>query len=259
LNRSDFGSLAELATYVANREQHYADTLFNAIYMNAGNLQAWYNEPNKVPTAWRGKMAPSPKEQTESWDQVGEIVIGGLVYRHFTDWVPIGLPIGSDARFSSEDSVIHLDVKTHKEGDGDLDRTQDIRPEQVSADETGSYLLDKVGRLGNTPPKLPPFYDFGPDLLKVTISCIAVCVYKVDLRAGFQYLTRIQLFTVPNGILRDAGQKDAWPHKYEDCFRPGKDGRLAHRYRAVLPKLKAHETWRWREISYKDWGFEVTR
>lgn len=252
MRREDFSTINDLANYMAALEKSYTERLFNVLYANAGNLQAWYNEPNKVPSTWAGKMVVSPTEPSAPWEQVGEIVIGGLLYRSFPEWFPIGLPVGSEVRFGSHDAVIHVDVKTHKEGDPDLDRTQDVRPEQLSTDESESYVSDSGGHLGDCPPKLPPYYVFGPNLLKVTVSAFLVCAYEFDQQSNFQYLTRIQLFTVPNGVLRAIND-------YRTTFQAGKDGRTGHRYRVNLPQLALREPWRWREIKYEPHGFVVTR
>ena len=250
--RDDFTSLQDFAEYILRLEREYSEVLFHVLYKNAGNIQAWYNEPNKVPDTWAGKMVISPREPSAPWEQVGEIVIVGLFNREFPGWFPVGLPIGSEARLSSQNAVIHIDVKTHKEGDPDLDRTQDVRPEQISTDEDGSYVEDAEGPLGDCAPKLPPYYVFGPNLLKITISAFVICVYVFDEENQYQYLSRLQLFIVPNGILRTV-------YDYKDIFRAGKDGRHGHRYRIKLPELARHESWRWREIYYKPYGFEVTR
>ncbi len=252
MRKEDFKTQEEMASYILQMEQAYTDRIFYVLYSNAGNLQAWYNEANKVREAWRGKMKVSPREPSAPWEQVGEIVITGLLNRSFPEWFPIGLPVGSETRLSTHDAVIHVDVKTHKEGDPDLDRTQDVRPEQISTDEEESYVQDPQGELGDCPPRLPPYYEFGPNLLKVTITSFIICVYRFDDVEGYQYLTRLQLFTVPNGILRKV-----WD--YRDAFQPGKDGRAGHRYRVNLPALASHEPWRWREIRYRPEGFEVTR
>lgn|GEM_PF-1357939 len=252
MQRGDFSTLEELAQFIIQLERNYTDRLFHALYKNAGSIQAWYNEPNKVPDTWVGKMVISPKEPSAPWEQVGEIVITGIINREFPEWFPIGLPIGSETRLSSADAVIHVDVKTHKEGDSDLDRTQDVRPEQISSDENETYVQDEIGSLGDCPPKLPPYYVFGPNLLKVTISSFIICVYQFDELHRYQYLTRLQLFTVPNGILRAV-------REYADIFQAGKDGRKGHRYRINLPALARHEGWRWREIRYQAQGFVVTR
>lgn len=81
MQRSDFGTLQEFAQYIARLEKNYTERLFHALYRNAGNIQAWYNEPNKVPDAWVGKMAISPREPSAPWEQVGEIVIVGVIPR----------------------------------------------------------------------------------------------------------------------------------------------------------------------------------
>lgn len=156
MQRSDFRTLLEFAQYITRLEEDYTEKLFHALYKNAGNIQARYNEPNKVPETWVGKMVISPKEPSAPWEQVGEIVVVGVVHREFPEWFPIGLSIGSETRLSTADAVIHIDVKTHKEGDTDLDRTQDVRPEQISTDEEGNYVQDAKGQLGDCPPKLPP-------------------------------------------------------------------------------------------------------
>lgn len=252
MRRSDFATLQELAEYITQLEKSYTERLFHALYKNAGNIQAWYNEPNKVPETWVGKMVISPREPSAPWEQVGEIVIVGIVNREFPEWFPVGLPIGSETRLSTPDAIVHIDVKTHKEGDSDLDRTQDVRPEQISTDEDENYVQNGRGQLGDSPPKLPPYYVFGPNLLKVTISAFVICAYQFDEANRYQYLTRLQLFTVPNGILRAV-------HDYADIFRAGKDGRSGHRYRVNLPALAGRELWRWREIRYLAQGFEVTR
>jgi len=252
MRREDFTRLQDLADYIVKLEREYTDRIFHVLYSNAGNLQAWYNEANKVTDTWAGKMVISPKEPSAPWEQVGEIVITGLLNRSFPEWFPTGLPIGSETRLSSPNAVIHIDVKTHKEGDPDLDKTQDVRPEQISSDEEESYVEDKRGPLGDCPPRLPPYYTFGPNLMKVTITAFVICVYQFDEVHSYQYLTRLQLFTVPNGIVRAATD-------YRDIFRAGKDGRSGHRYRINLPALADHEPWRWREIRYEAQGFVVTR
>jgi len=252
MRRDDFQTLEEFADFILRLERDYAAKIFYALYKNAGNIQSWYNEPNKNPEAWANKMVKSPKEQSEAWDQVGEIVFSGILYREFLDWFPVGLPIGSEVRMESQDAVVHIDVKTHKEGDSDLDRTQDVRPEQISTDEQHNFVSDREGRLGDCPPRLPPYYELGPNLLKVTFTGFIICAYRFDQQARRQYLSRFQLVTVPNGILR--AQRD-----YRDIFQAGKDGRQGHRYRVDLPALAKHEAWRWREIKYEEFGFLVTR
>ncbi len=252
MNRAQFATIESFAECIEGIEREYANKLFHALYRNAGSIQAWYNEPNKVPDTWVGKMEISPKEPSAPWDQVGEIVIVGVINREFRDRFPIGLPVGSETRLTSSDAVLHIDVKSHKEGDADLDRTQDVRPEQVSADEEGSLVNDVRGQLGVCAPKLPPYYVFGPDLLKVTVTAFVICVYRFEEEKHFQYLNRLQLFTVPNGVVRKV--KD-----YRDIFQAGKDGRQGHRFRVNLPALAAHESWRWREIVYEPHGFLVTR
>jgi len=250
MQRSDFSTLQEFVQYIARLEKNYTENLFHAMYKNAGNLRAWYNEPNKVPEAWAGKMPTSPRAQSRSWSQVGEIVIVGMVNREFPEWFPIGLPIGSETRLGSPDAVIHIDVKTHKEGDTDLDRTQGVRPEQISSDEDENYIIAADGgQIGDSPPKLPPYYEFGPDLLKVTVTVFVICIYEYVPESGHQYLKRIQLLTVPNGILRAV-------YDYSDIWQAGKD---RHRIRVNLRALARHEAWRWREVRYEEQGFEVTR
>jgi hypothetical protein len=49
MRRGDFAALQELAEYITQLEKSYTERLFHALYKNAGNIQAWYNEPNKVP------------------------------------------------------------------------------------------------------------------------------------------------------------------------------------------------------------------
>jgi len=74
VQRNDFSTLEELGAYITQLEKSYTERLFYALYKNAGNIQAWYNEPNKVPDTWVGKMVISPIEPSAPWEQVGEIV-----------------------------------------------------------------------------------------------------------------------------------------------------------------------------------------
>jgi hypothetical protein len=260
---SDFTDFRAFVQRIQELERTYTDRLFHQLYSNAGNLQAWYNEPNKVPETWVGKMSTSPRDEATSWGQVGEIVLVGLINRCFPEWFPIGLPIGSETRLSSEDAVIHIDVKSHKEGDADLDRTQDVRPEQISGEgdylrkykhlpSQNSYVKDLSGDLGSVPPKLPPYYDFGENVLKICLTFFIICVYKLEAESSHQYLTRIQLLTVPNGLVRAV-------YDYRDIFQAGKDGRTSHRFRVNLRRLADHESWRWRELRYEPHGVVVTR
>lgn len=261
---SDFASFNDFVACIERLERLYTDKIFHRLYSNAGNLQAWYNEANKVRETWLGKISTAPKDQSVIWTQVGEIVVVGLIIRSFPEWFPVGLPIGSETRLSSADAVIHIDVKSHKEGDPDLDHTQDVRPEQISGDgdykqkfpdnlpAENSWVEDLQGRLGDTPPKLPPYYDFGENVVKVCLTFFIICVYEFDADQGYQYLKRVQLVTVPNGILRHV-------RDYRNIFRAGKDGRQAHRFRIALPALAAHENWRWREFRYEPYSVVVTR
>jgi hypothetical protein len=59
MRREDFTTEQELADYILGLERDYTARIFHVLYSNAGNLQAWYNEANKVPEAWAGKMVIS--------------------------------------------------------------------------------------------------------------------------------------------------------------------------------------------------------
>jgi len=59
MRREDSAELQKFADYIARLERGYTDRIFHVFYGNAGNLQAWYNEANKVPKAWAGKMSIS--------------------------------------------------------------------------------------------------------------------------------------------------------------------------------------------------------
>lgn len=260
---SDFAGVGDFISHIERLERRYVDDVFYQLHSNGGNLQSWYNDANKVKETWVGKMSPSPTAQSASWSQVGEIVIVGLINRCFPEWFPLGVPIGSETRLGSNDAVIHIDVKSHKEGDQDIDVAQDVRPEQISGD--GDYLgklagvpaanskvRDLEGDLGSEAPKLPPYYDFGPNMVKICITMFAICIYEFNVDTQFQSLRRLQLVTVPNGLLR-------WHSDYRDCFRAGKDGRSAHRVRVKLPELAAHESWRWRELRFEPHAVIVAR
>jgi len=261
---TDFKDEKSLSDYILKCERRYTDLLFHRIYSESGNLHAWYNEPNKVQETWRGRHALSLRDKSASWEQVGEVVVTGLLYRCFPEWHPIGLPIGSEARFSAQEAIIHVDVKSHKEEDPDLDKTQDVRPEQISGegvtlffpDKTIEYeekmIEDEKGVLGDKFPMLPPIYDFGEGVVKICVTSFVICVYEFDADNGYQYLRRLQLFTVPNGLLRRA-------YDFRNIFRAGKDGRKAHRYRIRLPELAKHASWRWRELKFEPYAVVVTR
>jgi len=83
------------------------------------------------------------------------------------------------------------------------------------------------------------------------LCLLEIFVYEFHEKEGYQFLTRVQMFTVPNGLLRNITN-------YRDIFRPGKDGRDEHRFRVVLPNLAGHEEWRWREFRYERHGVIVT-
>jgi len=127
--------------------------VFTAFTSDAQQFRSWYEHANTVKDTWVGKMGIDPRNEISSWSQVGETIFVGWLYRTFPDWIPAGLPIGSEARVLTSDSVIHFDVKTHREKDSDLDRTQDVRPEHREIINTFSneklYPLVALSEIAN--------------------------------------------------------------------------------------------------------------
>ena len=243
----------EIVDYILEREKHYTDLIFAEFLKRSNQLSSWYNLANSAKETWSGKMKIDPRNDTESFGSVSEVVFIAGIHKYFEEWVPAGLPIGSDTRVLTDDAVIHIDIKTHREGDSDLNRTQDVRPEQMSGagdyktlfrqwfPSINEFVNDEKGKLGDMPPKLPPYYDFGTGATRLTITLSVICAYLVRPKSNAHILSRIQLVCVPNGFLRELVD-------YKDIFQVGKDGRDAHRYRVNLRDLKRHEEWRWRRM-----------
>ena len=243
----------ELVEYIQAKEKEYMDKLLDAFTRRSVDIQSWFDSANLVKATWTGKMKIDPRNELESWGQVAENVFVGAIHILFPSWIPIGLPIGSETRLETADAIIHIDLKTHREGDSDLDRTQDVRPEQISGcgdisnlfpsllPSENTFVEDSQGRLGEGPPKLPPYYDFGQGRIKLCITMFIICAYDADLSNNERRLSRFQLFCVPNGIARHL-------RDYRDIFQVGKNGRDLHRYRVNLVDLARHEGWRWSEV-----------
>jgi len=229
--------------------------VFERIIKYSGYIRDLFQIPNTIKEVWVDKVGIDPRNELSSWAPVVEIIFQGVFHRAFLDWSLTALPIGSDFQFETSDAIIHIDVKTHREGDADLDRTQDVRPEQISncgdyklyfnnlLPKEDIYIEDLKGVLGDTPPKLPPYYIYNSRDFKICISLFVICVYEINIEKQERFLTRIQLFCVPNGIIR-------YFYNYKDIFQAGKDGRNSHRYRINLRNLLNHEEWRWKEYKF---------
>ena len=131
-NFARIGSIEGIRDYIQQIEKKYTERIFGLLFRKSKKIQSLFDAPNLVKEVWTEKMGIDPRNELASWSQVGENVIKGILYSSCHGWSPIGLPIGSEIQFETSDAILHIDIKTHREGDADLDRTQDVRPEQIS-------------------------------------------------------------------------------------------------------------------------------
>lgn len=257
-------SSEKLKDYVKEIEKKYTMEVFDKLFNDSGKMKESFEKANLVKEVWIEKMKVDPRNELSSWSQVAENLFQGFLHRSFLEWSPAAFPVGSEIQFETSDAILHIDIKTHREGDSDLDRTQDVRPEQISGSgdykgclpsilpKTEMFVEDAKGRLGDVPPKLPPYYDFGDGKIKICITLFVICVYELNAELKERTMTRIQVFCAPNGMLR-------FIEDYRDSFQAGKDGRSSHRYRINLVNLSKHEDWRWKEIGFGPNGSAIIR
>lgn len=211
----------------------------------------------KIPTQAK---RPSTKNEACPWGEVGEKVLEAYIYKIANEIFPsiryIGLPYGHDTRFATQDSFVHIDVKST----GPNDYVDEIvaSPNQVSGD---GIILDATG-VNNSmvhvngrkqgldfQPELPPFYII-EGTPKLTLTFYIKCIYEV-IDIGNQPLRYIEIVCVPNGLIMfdtlNYGQNPG-------LLIPGKDVKDCQhkRTRIRLNPLAAIANWRCAKVQRKD-------
>jgi len=198
-----------------------------------------------------------PRGEAYPWGEVGEKVIEGHLYSSLNEMFERisfpGIPYGHDIRFSTENSFVHIDVKST----GPTDNPNEVvsSPNQV----TGNGMISSSGMIYNDEvdmkgpritrrfrPELAPFYLLDNKIIPVLTFYIKV-VYDV-ISPGDQPLQYIELICVPNGIPLFVAPN--FNHLYPGILTPGKDeiGVERKRTRIKLNPLSQIGSWRCQKI-----------
>ncbi|MEI6046463.1 MAG: BglI family type II restriction endonuclease [Chloroflexota bacterium] len=176
----------------------------------------------------------SPIGNSIPWIEVAEKTVSSHIIRSLTlanliGLEYLGLPLGGDVRFATEDVFIHFDVKAT----GSNDNPNEIvaSPFQISGDGKSwrgdgfENLAVNVQRRGKDKdpmifrPALPPFYVLeGRRLLCLTYF---LKVNYIRDNAGEQILEYLELVSVPNGLLMFDGPQ--YHHNTKGLLIAGKD------------------------------------
>lgn len=198
-----------------------------------------------------------PRNESYPWGEVGEKVIEGHLYSSLNDIFGTpnfpGIPYGHDIRFSTENSFVHIDVKST----GPNDNTNEIvsSPNQVTGNgmicHSGMIYNDEVDMIGPQKtrkfrPELAPFYLIDGKIIPVLTFYIKV-VYDV-IFPGNQPLAYIELICVPNGIPLFVSPN--FNQSFPGILTPGKDQQnvLRRRTRIKLNPLSMINDWRCQKI-----------
>jgi Restriction endonuclease BglI len=215
--------LNELDSIVA-LERKYADFLFEVVFDSADDLfNNFVEDAQELLPFWRNY----PPEQRGNYASgtgipmldfgekiIAPQVVSSLVKKRSDIRFP-GLPTGADLRFTTNDALIHLDVKVT--GPNDNPDEVVVPPNQVSGDglmwrdgivNSGWPIFHKTGgKKGNLnyhfQPKLPPFYVLKNEVL-VCLTFFLKAIYSVE-SLGVQPLKHFEVSCVPNGLLMFQG------------------------------------------------------
>ena len=233
----------------------------------------WQN----YPPLERGR---SPKGDQFPWIEVGEHAVGsklGPLLRSEFEVEDTGFPTGSDQRFVvrseaireatsgiSDSAWLLMDIKSVGPRD-DADHTV-MSHNQVSG--SGEWAKDVDG-VQNAPmmatgnrtqhpfyPALPPLIVLPNGTVALTVTMAIKPVYKMlpekDLRWSGQPLSRIDLITIPNGILLT--QMPNYLQTYPGLLFPGKDdkGKDPRKVRARVSFKILKEIGSWRKNTVWD-------
>ena len=204
-----------------------------------------------------------PRGEAYPWGEVGEKVLEGHLYSSLNEIFERvkfpGIPYGHDIRFSTENSFVHIDIKST----GTTDNPNEVvsSPNQV----TGNGMISEAGMVYNNEvdmrgaritrkfrPELAPFYLINNQIIPVLTFYIKV-VYDV-ISPGNQPLKYIELICVPNGMPLFVAPN--FNYLYPGILTPGKDevGVDRKRTRIKLNPLAKIGSWRCQKIYINEYG-----
>ncbi len=272
----NYGQLIEL-------ENYFSDTLYTIIKENIQAIVEDYNETSYLFPFWQNyppdARGRQPIGDQYPWIEVGEHVFASKLIRLLEPIFRIrdvGLPTGADLRLVVSNEAIgtitkgftgscwlFVDVKSVGPRD-DQDHAV-MSHNQISGNGKWQNLGDGIK---NTTMKASgqrishPFYSSAPPLYILSngsilpaIFIVIKPVYKMltlDIADsdGGQPLGRIELVTIPNGLLLE--EKPNYLAKYPSLFFPGKDDKsknpLKVRCRVSFSILRSIADWRVRTI-----------
>lgn len=241
--------------YIIETEKKYMLFLEGVVGNAASQIAEDFNQAIKLLPFWI-RYAPiqrgrSPSGASIPWSEVGETAIGANIINSIaltdsTIQFP-GLPSGADVRFSTDDALVHFDVKVT----GPNDRADEVvaSPNQISGDgiiwDNGAINspINIVGQRATMlfQPELPPFYILDNKIL-LCLTYFLKGVYIVE-QLGYQPLDHLELICVPNGLLTFDGLR------YMDVrglFIPGKDEKTHNKKRARVRMTPLAQIAQWR-------------
>jgi hypothetical protein len=269
--------LLELEKFIAEKIASIIENSLEEIRSNYDEASYLYPFWQNYPPEDRGRQ---PIKDQFPWIEVGEHAVGRKISRslgHDFEVRDLGLPSGSDERVmlsSPEiaritggftDSVwVFIDIKSIGPRD-DADHAV-LSQNQVSGDgiwvhpESGliNGIIQASGKrkTHDFHVSMPPLFVTSSGKAVPTIILIIKPVYSMiestqtDLRNNGQPLSRIDIISIPNGILLSG--EDGYLQKYPSLFHPGKDDKKKDvkklRARISFSILRKLDSWRYKSI-----------
>lgn len=269
-----------------NLERYFIDVVYELLRSNAETIKRDYDEASSLFPFWQNyppdDRGRKPVGDQYPWIEVGEHAVGEkfprLLATNFTVR-DTGLPSGADQRFVLQNDQIKkitggltdaawlfIDIKSVGPRD-DFDHTV-MSHNQISGDgvwdklESGmrnSVLTAKGVRVRHKfHCSVPPLYILSDGTVAPVVVIATKPVYRMEKsssggRNGGQPLTRIDVASIPNGILLVINP--GYLKKFPGLLFPGKDDKgknpLKVRARISFPILRTIAEWRVRTITFE--------
>lgn len=253
--------------FIIQEEIRVKDIIINRLLSRYLDIKNDFDNAYQTKEYWEA-YAPmqrgyKPRGEAYPWGEVGEKVIEGHLYSSLNEIFENirfpGIPYGHDIRFATQNSFIHIDVKST----GPNDNPDEVvsSPNQV----TGDGVISDQGFICNNfvdmrgpkitrkfRPELAPFYLFDNKIIPVLTYYIKV-VYDV-ISPGNQPLKYIELICVPNGIPFFVSPN--YNLRFPGILTPGKDEVYVERKRTriKLNPLSLIGDWRCQKIYVNNSG-----